>query len=221
MISFLVQKRGWLMGDKKYQNAISGKKIPILTLDNKWHRLFTQVETTNEIKELADELNVLLKKQGNANTQIKDIKKLKAKLMDEIVNLVDENDSPENQKKVEENKRLIAECNEKVDAYQDDILDLPKEIDEVNRRLMIKTMEICYEDIHDSTDELEEISEWIEEIRKELKKKVIRKQEKQKRIQDLYSYMHDIFGAEVIELFDMKYNPENNMLHAANDGEVQ
>ena len=24
----------------------------------------------------------------------------------------------------------------------------------------------------------------------------------------LYSYMHDIFGAEVIELFDMKYDPE-------------
>ena len=24
---------------------------------------------------------------------------------------------------------------------------------------------------------------------------------------DLYAYMHDIFGAEVIDLFDMKYNP--------------
>lgn len=27
--------------------------------------------------------------------------------------------------------------------------------------------------------------------------------------QDLYSYMHDIFGAEVIEIFDMKYEKEN------------
>ena len=26
--------------------------------------------------------------------------------------------------------------------------------------------------------------------------------------QQLYSYMHDIFGADVIEIFDMKYNPD-------------
>ena len=27
-------------------------------------------------------------------------------------------------------------------------------------------------------------------------------------INRLYAYMHDIFGAEVIELFDMQYDPE-------------
>ena len=25
--------------------------------------------------------------------------------------------------------------------------------------------------------------------------------------QELYTYMHNIFGADVIEIFDMKYNP--------------
>ena len=25
---------------------------------------------------------------------------------------------------------------------------------------------------------------------------------------DIYSYMHDIFGAEVVNLFDVKYNAE-------------
>ncbi len=42
----------------------------------------------------------------------------------------------------------------------------------------------------------------------EIKKKLIRKGESEKTVFDLYSYMHDIFGAEVIEIFDMKYNPE-------------
>ena len=42
-------------------------------------------------------------------------------------------------------------------------------------------------------------------MRIELKKKVIRKQEKERKNQALYSYMHDIFGADVIEIFDMKY----------------
>ena len=36
----------------------------------------------------------------------------------------------------------------------------------------------------------------------------MRKEEREKSTFDLYSYMHDIFGAEVIEIFDMKYNPE-------------
>ena len=32
--------------------------------------------------------------------------------------------------------------------------------------------------------------------------------EKEMMNHQLYSYMHDIFGAEVIEIFDMKYNPD-------------
>ena len=34
---------------------------------------------------------------------------------------------------------------------------------------------------------------------------------------ELYSYMHSIFGAEVIEMFDMKYNPKN-VLNKNKDG---
>ena len=33
-----------------YKPALIGKNIPILTLDNKWHRLFTQTEISPEIK---------------------------------------------------------------------------------------------------------------------------------------------------------------------------
>jgi hypothetical protein len=69
-------------------------------------------------------------------------------------------------------------------------------------------MEACYEDIHENGRQLEEITEWITNIRVELKKNMIRKEEMQKRNQDLYAYMHDIFGADVIEIFDMKYGVE-------------
>lgn len=39
-------------------------------------------------------------------------------------------------------------------------------------------------------------------------KKVVRKKEKEAVNARLYAYMHDIFGAEVIELFDMEYDPD-------------
>ena len=35
--------------------------------------------------------------------------------------------------------------------------------------------------------------------------------EKGVRLMDLYAYMHDIFGANVIELFDMKYKQEHEI----------
>ena len=196
--------------DDVYKKALSGKRIPILTLDNKWHRLFTMMEPDRELKRLEDKLNTLLKLQGKLNTESKSIKKIKKRLMDEIVQLMDCNDSVSN-KKIEENKRLIEECNEKLDDYQDKLLDLPSQIDEANYNLMIRTMEMCYEVLHVNGKEIEEIGEWINKVRIELKKNIVRKQEKEIKNQELYSYMHDVFGADVVEIFDVNQDFADKM----------
>lgn len=191
--------------------ALENKKIPLLTLDNTWHRLFTQTEPSDEILALEEELNDLLKKQGKLNTDIKDIRALKKRLMDEIVEQMNEmgsNMSKKAEKKLNDNKRLIEECNEKLQEYGDDVYDIPKKINEVNYKLMLETMEICYEQIQENNDEIESISKWVDEMRVELKKKVVQKQQKLKKNQNFYTYMHNIFGAEVINIFDMKYNVE-------------
>ena len=198
--------------EEVYKPALEGKKVPVLTLDHKWHRLFTQIDSNSEIKSLEKELNELLKRQGKINTETKEIKALKNKLMEEIRSSSMDSEAVD-PKKIEENKKLVEDCNQKLESYQDEALDLPNEINEINKKLMLATMEVCYDDIKEGTEEINEISQWIDEIRVELKKKVVRKQEKQKRIQDLYAFMHDIFGADVIEIFDMKYNPDENKLH--------
>ena len=200
--------------DSEFQNALKNKNIPVLTLDHKWHQLFTQENCDPRIKELSDELNQVLKRQGKITTETKEIKKIKSNLMKEIVEIMDSlnnaEPSKEINKKLEEKKRLINECNEKVDGYADEALDIPKMISDLNQKLMLVTMECCYSQIQNNTKEINEISEWITTIRKELKKKVIRKQEGEMRNQALYSYMHTIFGADVIEIFDLKYNPAEN-----------
>ena len=71
--------------DEIYKPALAGKKIPILTLDNKWHKLFTQKKPDKKLRRLEEELNELLKKQGKLTSEIKDIKKLKKKRLDGIV----------------------------------------------------------------------------------------------------------------------------------------
>jgi hypothetical protein len=191
--------------------ALKDKKIPLLTLDNTWHRLFTQTEPTPEITKLEGELNDLLKQQGKLNTDTKEIRALKKRLMDEIVEMMNDlgtKDNKKAEKKLEENKRLIEECNAKLETYGDDLYDIPKKINEVNYKLMLATMETCYEQIQENNEEITEISEWVEAMRVELKKKVVIKQQKLKRNQNFYTYMHSIFGADVINIFDMKYNVE-------------
>ena len=197
--------------EEVFQPALIGKKIPILVLDNKWHKLFTQAEYSSEIKGMEKEMNNLLKRQGKVNTESKEIKKLKKKLMDEIVVLADEmgqHPTKKQEKDMADHKRLINDCNEKLEVYEEEMVELPRQINQLNNKMMLVTMEVCYKRIQQNTTELEAIEEWIGNIRRELKKKVIRKQEKEAMNCQLYSYMHDIFGADVIELFDMKYNPE-------------
>jgi uncharacterized coiled-coil DUF342 family protein len=190
--------------------ALQGKKIPVLTLDNKWYRLLTE-ENRTEVSALEEELNALLKRQGKLNAEIKDIKKLKKKLMNEIVSLADEAEQTPGQdltEKMEQNKKLVEECNERLENYQDELMELPKEIGQVNFQLMLDTMGCCYDTMQENTAQIEEIAQWVAEIRVELKKRLIRKQEMEQQNHAIYSYMHDVFGAEVIEIFDMQYNPE-------------
>lgn len=193
-----------------FSEALQGKNIPVLTLDHKWYRLLDELGR-RDVKDSEEQLNALLKQQGKLNTKSRDIKLLKKKLMAEIVPMVNEaqeNGDEDAEKRIEEHKRLIAECNEKLDAYQDELLDLPRQIEKLNRELMIKTMQSCYRTMQSNTDEIQEIEEWVTQIRIELKKRLINKQEMEQKNHEIYSYMHDVFGAEVLNLFDMRYDPD-------------
>ncbi len=201
--------------EEEFKEALKGKKLPVLTLDNKWHQLFTQHNQSKEVMQLAEELNELVARQGGLNNDIKDIRKLKSKLMEEIVSGMDGKSLSD--KEMEDHKRLINECNEKIEEKQDELLDIPRDIDRLNYQLMLYTMEVCYDAIESNTEEITRIAEWIAQVRVELKKNVIRKQEKEWLNQEMYSYMHDIFGPDVIEIFDMKYDPAGSMLKKASD----
>jgi len=194
-----------------FLEALQGKNIPVLTLDHKWYRLLDEV-SKKEVKNYSEQLNTLLKRQGRLNTESKDIRKLKKKLMNEIVPMVDQMEQNGGNKKIEkqidEHKRLIEECNEKLENYQEELKEIPLEINKVNQQLMLLTMECCYRSMQQNNMQIKEIEEWVTQIRIELKTRLVEKQEMEQKNQEIYSYMHDVFGAEVLNLFDMQYNPE-------------
>ena len=60
----------------------------------------------------------------------------------------------------------------------------------------------------ENEDAIQEMAQWVAEVRVELKKKLVRKQEMERHNHAIYSYMHDVFGAEVVDIFDMHHNLE-------------
>ena len=137
--------------EKDFSVFLQNKRIPICTLDQKWHKLFALKGKPDEVVECEKELNELLKHQGKLNTDIKDLKKLKTKLMGNIVENMDgtheENKGRISSKKLDEDKRLIDEINEKLAEYEDELLDMPREIGRVNKELMRLTVKYCYENL--------------------------------------------------------------------------
>ena len=195
--------------EKDFKNSLRDKRVPILVLDQKWHRLFALSGKTPEIVRIETELNKLVENQGQLNSDIKDMKKLKVKLMQSIVENMEGTHAEKfgaiESKKLEEDRRLIDELNEKIQDAEDRVLELPQLIKEKNEELMLKSMNFCYEKLRTNMQEAGEIAEWIVQVRKDLKKNIIKKQNREINNRQIYSYMHDIFGAEVIDLFDLKY----------------
>lgn len=197
--------------EEVFRAALQGKKLPLLVLDHQWHKLFTQTGEHEKLRQLEEVLNELLRSQSRCNADIKSLSAYKKKLMNEIVSIMELPDSLEKERKMDDNKRMIEESNAKIDALKDELLELPRKMDAANMELMVATMEICYEKIAENTKDIESINQWIAEFRNQLKRKVLLKQKKEIWNDELYSYMHDIFGPDVIEMFDMKYHPKTTL----------
>lgn len=195
------------MEEKDFENALKDKKVPILVLDQKWHRLFALSGKPEDVLAIESELNHLIERQGQLNNDLKDLKKLKNKLMDSIVvNMAgthEENSGAIESKKLEEDKRLIDDVNAKIEAAEDELLELPKLIRDKDETLMLATMNFCYDKLRSNMKEADEIAEWISQVRRDLKKNIIKKQNREINNRQIYSYMHDIFGPSVIDLFDL------------------
>lgn len=177
------------------------KSLPILTLDERWYHLVTDKIKTDEIRYWEKEVNELLKKQGQVNTDIKEVKKIKSHIIKEVVENM-EDDSSNNKKKMTQNQRLIKEAKDKISQLEDESLELPRKLARANEQLMLETVKVCFEKINSNKEDLEVLNKWIDSTRVKLKKNLLIKQDKEAVNEKMYTYMHDIFGAEIMGTLD-------------------
>lgn len=200
-----------------YKSFVDKKKIPIIILDPKWHELFPNDAKTPAIKHLEKKLNELLKQQGKLVNDIKDMKKVKMRLMNQIIsNMGDSTDKDVERKKgkkMEVSQKMILEINDKLEEQNDQLMDIPYKIREVNELLVIECLKYWYSMLEKNTSDIHELEEWILAAREELKQKLLIKQEKEEVNEKVYSYMHNLLGHDVINKFD------NSFVHKGSDSE--
>lgn len=67
-------------------------------------------------------------------------------------------------------------------------------------------MRVCYKELTDNTEKIEELESWVNHVREELKNKILEKQDMEMRNTQLYKYMHNLLGPDVVEIFDKDHN---------------
>jgi hypothetical protein len=136
---------------------------------------------------------------------IKDMKRLKSNLLKDIVDNMDigkDLAGKANEKKLGKNKQYVNELNEKINRAMDELADMPYQIKLVNEELLAESIRVFYYELEENKDEIKEVTDWIAGIREELKNKILIKQDLETKNNLIYTYMHDILGAEIMELFD-------------------
>ena len=195
--------------DYVYIEALKNKKIPLLVLDPKWHELFPEHKKNDEIKELEKNLKDLIKKQGQTTNDIKEYEKAKKVVMENIVvNMTDGNEKTSflKSKKQDMNKKLMNELNDKIEQAHILKDKIPNDIQLANKELLIACMRVCYKELTENTVQIEELESWINEVREELKNKILAKQDMEMRNTQMYKYMHNLLGPDVVEIFDKNHN---------------
>lgn len=188
-----------------FEKLFKGKKIPILTLDERWHELFPEYDKPAHIKDIETKLNDLIKQQGKMANDMKDMKSLKTKLMQEIITHMDVNDTELGRlkaKKLDKNQKLIKELSDKMNHTEDELIKLPYQIKAVNEKLIVESAKICYARLNRNNERAAEIGKWVAKIRDELKDKILEKQDMEMKNTAIYSYMHDMLGPELMQGLD-------------------
>lgn len=188
-------------------HSLQNKNVPLLILDEKWLEIFPEHLQNDVIRKKVLELNDLLKKQGQQLEQIKGIKRYKSQMMQEIVDNMGADESAIGrlkQKKMDKSQKKILELNEELKQTEDSLSELPYQIRQANAELMVESTHICYGRFRVNKERMQELDAEIAELKEKLKMCVLEQQEREMQDSKMYTYLHSLLGARLMEQLDRK-----------------
>ena len=187
---------------------LKSSRIPTLTLDIRWQQVFNTPDKSSKIAKLEKKVNEAMKSVGRVNNDKADLKKLKKKLMQEIMENMDSPENSRASKKVVKSRELIEEINDKLILLEDEELDLPDRLDEANAELALESMREIFDRYEDNRDDIETLEQWIRETRVELKKRVLLLEMKKEENEKMDKYLSDLIDGDIIRDYK-KYREQN------------
>ena len=115
--------------------------------------------------------------------------------------IVENKDSPEDSradKKVKKSKELIDDINDKLILLEDEELDIPDNMAEINAQLMLESMDEILDSYEENEEDIEVLESWIYETRIELKKRVLLLQKKKEENALMEKYLYDMVDSEIV-----------------------
>ena len=95
---------------------------------------------------------------------------------------------------------------ERIEAGTNRIMELPALIREANERLLVEGVKIFYHHMRETEITLTELKREIENLHILLEEKEQKKETMENQRNGIYTYMHDLLGPEIVELFDRDIN---------------
>lgn len=186
------------------RDLIKKNKIPILITDKTWQLLFNGYMTAS-IKKNADALSLLLLKEKEIRSQIREYQKSKNKKMKEILyfsNEVNKHESENALEKLEDAKQKILEINEALDDLVFELQIIPQKKEKLNIEILRETIQLAYKDIKEGNERIDRLAEEISVLRQQLIERRDEKIDLETRAETLYSYLHNTLGYEETDKLD-------------------
>lgn len=205
MPGFFKRKRNRIRFDRK---TLRRNDISILTLDERWNSLFSNIEKTSEIQQCEEQLKELLKEQARLTAEFREIAVSKKKSMDRILYLTTEafdNQNDEAKKEMRECEQEILRINERLKEIEQRQESIPDSIRETNLHLLEHTVNLVYFKIRIDQQRVKELGTLIEEERARLKAYIEEKEILSQDSTDIYSYFHDLLGGAELERLDREF----------------
>lgn len=191
---------------KKLDKSILRKNdISLLILDERWNKLFASTPKTSAIERCEQRLKELIKEEARLTAEQKEIAVSKKRHMDNIIRLttdVYEKNDENAKKEMQFSEGEIKRINDRTRRIGSELDEMPERIKQANLELLGHTVNVVYLKIRLATRRVGELEKLIEETRARLKGYIDEKESLSQDDTDIYSYFHDLLGAEELERLD-------------------
>ena len=192
-----------VLKEEQFLSRFRGVEVPILILDERWHHIFNDNNKNALVRELEVALRESFKRQARISEELEKAENTKQKLMKRIIdNMRVAQVSAEEAKKQDKSQQMIKEINTEIAELEAEYEDMPQRIKALNEELLIESMRVCYRIMEANKVQLEKQKVLVEEAQQLLMERTLVKQNLEKENHQMYTFMHRMFGRNILELFD-------------------